>query len=226
MQMRQAHVSPVPGQMREGRAQSRCKCGRGEPSPGADLSGVSPPAASAAKIGHAAAAAHPEMQRAVADGPHNIGKKHAPETDGVEPAQLLLQSCNSDHCANTPSCNEAPRAHAAEKLPLRSLHAAGGALQQAMQRCVVRVPVDRLRHIRAVVGDADAAAAHRHGSERYGVPCCIGLHAIWDTTLCRTGHACGSIRAATWHGSPRSGRPGSCRLRLHANVAQSSPRQS
>ena len=146
---------------------------------------MSPPAASAAEIGHAAAAAHPEMQRAVADGPHNIGKKHTSETDGVEPAQLLLQSCNSDHCANTPSCNEAPRAHAAEKLPLRSLHAAGGALQQAMPRCVVRVPVDRLRHVRAVVGDADAAAAHRHGSERYGVPCCIGLHAIWDTTLCR-----------------------------------------
>ena len=32
-----ARASPVPVQMRHGRAQSRCRCGRGEPSPGADM---------------------------------------------------------------------------------------------------------------------------------------------------------------------------------------------
>jgi hypothetical protein len=35
-------MSPVPVQMRQGRAQSRCRCGRGEPSPGADVAGVGP----------------------------------------------------------------------------------------------------------------------------------------------------------------------------------------
>jgi hypothetical protein len=35
-------ASPVPVLMWEGRAQSRCRCGRGEPSPGADEGGVSP----------------------------------------------------------------------------------------------------------------------------------------------------------------------------------------
>ncbi len=37
---RQSGVSPVPVQMWQGRAQSRCRCGRGEPSPGADVAGV------------------------------------------------------------------------------------------------------------------------------------------------------------------------------------------
>ena len=37
-----AGVSPVPAQMWPGRAQSRCRCGRGEPSLGADVAGVSP----------------------------------------------------------------------------------------------------------------------------------------------------------------------------------------
>ena len=37
-----AGVSLVPVQMWQGRAQSRCRCGRGEPSPGADVAGVSP----------------------------------------------------------------------------------------------------------------------------------------------------------------------------------------
>jgi hypothetical protein len=37
-----AGASPVPVQMWQGRAQSRCRCGRGEPGPGADAAGVSP----------------------------------------------------------------------------------------------------------------------------------------------------------------------------------------
>ena len=39
MQMWQ-RVGPVPVQMWQGRAQSRCRCGRGEPSPGAGLQSV------------------------------------------------------------------------------------------------------------------------------------------------------------------------------------------
>ena len=35
-------LSPVPAQMRPGPAQSRCRCERGNPSPGADVAGVSP----------------------------------------------------------------------------------------------------------------------------------------------------------------------------------------
>ena len=35
-------ASPVPVQMWAGRAQSRCRCGRGEPGPGADVAGASP----------------------------------------------------------------------------------------------------------------------------------------------------------------------------------------
>jgi hypothetical protein len=35
-------VSPVPVQMWQGRALSRCRCGRGGPCPGADVGGVSP----------------------------------------------------------------------------------------------------------------------------------------------------------------------------------------
>jgi hypothetical protein len=35
-------VSPVPAQMWQGRAQSRCRCGRGEPSPRADVTRASP----------------------------------------------------------------------------------------------------------------------------------------------------------------------------------------
>jgi hypothetical protein len=35
-------VSPVPVQMWAGRAQSRRRCGKGEPSPGADVVGMSP----------------------------------------------------------------------------------------------------------------------------------------------------------------------------------------
>jgi hypothetical protein len=35
-------ASPVPAQMRQGRAPSRCRCGRGESSPGADAAGASP----------------------------------------------------------------------------------------------------------------------------------------------------------------------------------------
>jgi hypothetical protein len=35
-------ASPVPAQMWQGRAHSRCRCGRGEPSPGADVAGSEP----------------------------------------------------------------------------------------------------------------------------------------------------------------------------------------
>ena len=37
-----AGMSPVPVQMWQGQAQSRCRCGRGEPSPRADVAGMSP----------------------------------------------------------------------------------------------------------------------------------------------------------------------------------------
>jgi hypothetical protein len=36
------NVRPVPVQMWQGCAQSRCRCGRGEPSPGADVAATSP----------------------------------------------------------------------------------------------------------------------------------------------------------------------------------------
>jgi hypothetical protein len=45
-------VGPVPAQIRQGRAQSRCGCGRGGPSPGSDEAGAGPvPAAGVAGVG-------------------------------------------------------------------------------------------------------------------------------------------------------------------------------
>ena len=140
---------------------------------------MSPPAASAAKIGHAAAAAHPEMQRAVADGPHNIGKKHTPETDGVEPAQLLLQSCDSA-APPTPSCNEAPRA-AAGKLPLLMPRAA-----PCNERCndhaagACRSPPTRPRSCRGCRRRCSPSPRVRAvwGTLLYRTPCHMGYHAV------------------------------------------------
>ena len=44
-------LGAVPVQMWRGWAQSRCRCGGGEPSPGADVAGVGPPAAGSAATG-------------------------------------------------------------------------------------------------------------------------------------------------------------------------------
>ena len=109
---RGADVSPdanaIQMQVREGCAESRCRCGQGEPSPGAGVGGVSPVPAQDVGTAHGTDAADVALtpSRRI-DGHENRTEKcqshpctpHAPNPDPAHPTRSVwVQTCACSVC--------------------------------------------------------------------------------------------------------------------------------